>query len=38
MLAVTIAWDDSLGWAWENALESLQSTIREVVSVLFFFN
>ncbi|XP_022134886.1 isochorismate synthase 2, chloroplastic isoform X2 [Momordica charantia] len=32
MLAATVAWDHACSWTWENAVESLQSTIRQVSS------
>ncbi|KAI4329607.1 hypothetical protein MLD38_027976 [Melastoma candidum] len=34
MLAATVAWDDSSDWPWENALQLLQSTIRESSSFI----
>ncbi|CAD6225196.1 unnamed protein product [Miscanthus lutarioriparius] len=30
VLATTIAWDDSLSWTWQNAVEELQSTLRKI--------
>ncbi|XP_008453181.1 isochorismate synthase 2, chloroplastic isoform X2 [Cucumis melo] len=32
MLAATVAWDHACSWTWENAVESLQSTIEQVSS------
>uniref|UniRef100_A0A0A0LS91 isochorismate synthase n=1 Tax=Cucumis sativus TaxID=3659 RepID=A0A0A0LS91_CUCSA len=32
MLAATVAWDHACSWTWENAIESLQSTIEQVSS------
>ncbi|KAL5747395.1 hypothetical protein ACOSP7_024394 [Xanthoceras sorbifolium] len=32
MLAVTIAWDNALSWTWKNAVETLESTMRQVSS------
>ncbi|XP_018445815.1 isochorismate synthase 1, chloroplastic isoform X2 [Raphanus sativus] len=32
MLAATLAWDDELSWTLENAIESLQETMLQVVS------
>lgn len=33
MLAATLAWDHACSWTWENAIESLQSTIEQVYYV-----
>lgn len=30
MLAATVVWDHACSWTWENAVESLQSTIEQV--------
>ncbi|XP_038879641.1 isochorismate synthase 2, chloroplastic isoform X2 [Benincasa hispida] len=32
MLAATVAWDHACSWTWENAVESLQSTMEQVSS------
>ncbi|XP_022972451.1 isochorismate synthase 2, chloroplastic isoform X1 [Cucurbita maxima] len=32
ILAATVAWDHACSWTWENAVESLQSTIEQVSS------
>ncbi|XP_044485571.1 isochorismate synthase 2, chloroplastic isoform X2 [Mangifera indica] len=32
MLAVTVAWDDALSWTWEKAIQTLESTMRQVSS------
>lgn len=34
MLAATVAWDHACSWTWENAVESLQSTIEQVYYVM----
>lgn len=34
MLAATVAWDHACSWTWENAIESLQSTIEQVYYVI----
>ena len=37
MLAITIAWDNALSWSWENAIDALQATLRQVhIFVLMF--
>lgn len=30
VLATTIAWDDSLSWTWQNAVNELQSTLQKI--------
>lgn len=30
MLTITIAWDNNLSWSWENAINALQETLRNV--------
>lgn len=30
MLATTVAWDDSLSWTWERAIDALQTTMAQV--------
>ncbi|CAM0951097.1 unnamed protein product [Alopecurus aequalis] len=30
VLATTIAWDDSLSWTWQSAVEELQSTLQKI--------
>ncbi|KAK4844291.1 hypothetical protein QYF36_018564 [Acer negundo] len=32
MLAVTLAWDNALSWTWKDAVETLESTMRQVSS------
>jgi menaquinone-specific isochorismate synthase len=30
MLATTVAWDNSLSWTWEMAIDELQATMSQV--------
>ncbi|KAM7275608.1 hypothetical protein ACFE04_017474 [Oxalis oulophora] len=34
LLATTIAWDNALSWTWEKAINEVQSTIRQVSSIV----
>ncbi|KAK4795420.1 hypothetical protein SAY86_013414 [Trapa natans] len=34
VLAATIAWDDSLSWTWQNALNNVEALIRKVSSLV----
>ncbi|KAL5180192.1 Isochorismate synthase 2, chloroplastic [Glycine soja] len=37
MLTITIAWDNNLSWSWENAINALQETLRNVSSSIVKF-
>ena len=37
VLATTIAWDDSLSWTWQSAVEELQSTLHKACILLFMY-
>ncbi|GAV73832.1 Chorismate_bind domain-containing protein [Cephalotus follicularis] len=34
ILATTIAWDDALSWTWPNAIDALQSSMRQISSIV----
>jgi hypothetical protein len=36
VLATTIAWDDSLSWTWQSAVEELQSTLHKACTFFLF--
>lgn len=35
MIAATIAWDDTLSWSWENAVNALRATLCKVHAFIF---
>ena len=38
MIATTIAWDNTLLWTWEKAMDGLQDTIHQVYMLSFYLS